>query len=224
MKFNCFMLLVIFVVELSGCKNNDNVFPVQKKTAITVVNASADTLNVYLNGTRQNNLSSLFPGGSVTDLVVPAGSQNYQFKKAGAFSVLFSVNLNLTDSTYNSLFVCGETSNFAFNTLDYLPQNSNSASSDTAYVRFVNASSDAGNLNASIGGTIAINSVAFKNASSFTIVTSGQNEIKIYQASNSKLLKDTIITIQPNYNYTLFSKGLLNGTGNSKFGLGILTN
>jgi len=224
MKFNCILLCLFLIIGLAGCKNNDNVFPKQQSSFIKIVNTSVDTLNIYLNGTRQNNLSNLYPGGSLIYFAVPTGAQNYQFKKAGSFSVLFNVNLSLTDSTYNTLFVSGESSGLTFSTLDNLPQTSNSVASDTAYIRFVNTSSDAGNLNASIGSTVKLNGVAYKYASTFLPVIAGQNEVKISQGNSAVIIKDTTLTIQANYVYTLVTKGLINGTGNTAFNVSLLTN
>src|ERR1700743_611236 len=98
MNNRCLILFFIAAsMGLASCKNNDNVFPKKVTTQINVVNASADTLNIFLNGTRQNNNSSLFPGGQSFYLNVPAGMLNYQFKKAGASAVLFGVPLTLPD-------------------------------------------------------------------------------------------------------------------------------
>src|ERR1700730_19135848 len=105
MNIKCsFLLLIIVMIGLSSCKNNDNVFKTVTYTDLTVVNASADTLNFYLNGTRQNNSSSLYPTGNAAHLSLPSGLQNYQFKKAGSSAVLFSVPLNLAATTYYSLY------------------------------------------------------------------------------------------------------------------------
>lgn len=224
MKFNCVLFCLFLGIELAGCKNNDNVFPIQQSSFIKIVNTSVDTLNIYLNGTRQNNLSNLFPGGSLDYFTVPTGVQNYQFKKAGSFSVLFNVNLSLTYNTYNTLFVSGESASLTFNTLDNLPQASNSVASDTAYIRFVNTSSDAGNLNASVGNTVKLNGVAYKNTSTFLPVIAGQNEVKISQGNSAVVIKDTTLTIQANYVYTLVTRGLINGTGNTAFNVSLLTN
>src|SRR5665213_1876561 len=117
-------LVLFFVLVLAGllsCKNNDNVFPKVSYTGITVVNASADTLNFYLNGTRQNSASSLFPAGNSGLKIVPSGLQNYQFKKAGRPDVLLSVPLNLTTNTFNSVYVTGETAASIFKTVDTIP-------------------------------------------------------------------------------------------------------
>jgi len=50
-------------------------------TGLNVTNASTDTLNYYLNGTRVNNASSIYPLGSSGYIGVAVGQQNYQFKK-----------------------------------------------------------------------------------------------------------------------------------------------
>jgi len=230
MRVTCSILFFIAsVITLSSCKNNDNVFTPTVSTGLTVVNASADTVNFYLNGTRQNNNSNLFPDGSVINQIVPAGQQNYQFKKLGASTVLFSVALNLVDSTYNSLYVAGETADLTFHTLDNIPVPSNSLTTDTAFLRFVDAAPDAGSLNVTIGNlttgnTISFNGISFKSSSAFVPSISGQNEIKIYQAGSNVAKVDTVISFVPNYIYTLFAKGLANGKGNSVFDVGVLLN
>jgi len=225
MNINCSVLLFgVIIIGLTSCKNNDEVFAPVLSTGLTVVNASADTLNFYLNGTRQNNTSSLFPGGSAINSTVPAGLQNYQFKKAGGFSVLFSIPLTLTDSTYNSLYVAGESASLSFNTRDNIPMPSNNATSDTAYIRFVNAAPDIGSLNVYIGSVVNFKALAFKSSSAFLPLTGGQNEVKIFQAGAATPKIDTVITFQPNSVYTLFAKGLLNGKGNAVFDVGIIVN
>lgn len=218
------LLFGFIVIFLTSCKNNDEVFAPVVTTNLTVVNASADTLNFYLNGTRQNNTSSLFPGGSDVNATVPAGLQNYQFKNAGNFNILFSIPLTLKDSTFNTMYVAGQSSNFVFSTADNIPSPSYSATSDTAYIRFVNAAPDIGSLNVSIGRSVNFTALAFKSSSAFLPLTGGLNEVKIFQAGASTPKVDTIITFEPNSVYTLFAKGLLNGKGNAVFDVGIILN
>ena len=216
-RFILFIAAILF--ELSACKNNDEVFQRKVSSYFTVVNASADTLNYYLNGTRQNNTSSLFPGGSLVYLTVPAGAQNYQFKKAGNAAVLFSVPLTLKDSTFNSLYITGETADKAYFTndpllVDTLP--------NIATVRFVNVAPDAGSLSFSIGDTVLFTGQGFKSSSVFSPVGSGLKEVKIFQTGSAIPKIDTVITMNENRAYTLFAKGLLNGKGSSVFDVGIV--
>jgi len=221
MRIKYFILLfVIAFAGFSSCKNNDNFFVPVVTTDITVVNASANTLNFYLNGTRQNNSSSIFPAGSVTHLFVPSGAQNYQFKIAGTPDVLFSVPLTLTPNIYNSLYITGSTADKAFNTVDTLL-------TDTvpfATVRFVHAAPDAGSLNVFVGDTVNFKSRVFKSSSVFLPVGSGQKHVRIFQTGSATAKVDTIITMQPQRTYTLFAKGLLNGKGAAVFDVGIVLN
>ncbi|MDB4903031.1 MAG: hypothetical protein JWQ63_2312 [Mucilaginibacter sp.] len=223
MNIKClFLLLIITLIGLSSCKNNDNVFKTVTYTDLTVVNASADTLNFYLNGTRQNNSSSLYPTGYVAhDQSIPSGLQNYQFKKAGNSAVLFSVPLNLTAKTYYSLYLTGESADRAFYHADTLYRDS---LPNMATVRFVHAASDAGNLDVYVGNAVNFKNRSFKTTSVFLPIGSGPQEVKIFQTGAIIPKVDTVITIQQNLIYTLFSKGLVNGKGSSAFGVGIVLN
>src|ERR1700759_3159597 len=98
-----YSILLFFAVVLlaESCKNNDEVFPTVHYCALNIVNASADTLNFYLNGTRQNNSSSIFPVGQSYYLPIPSGSENLQFKKAGTSGILFSFPAKLDTVNYS---------------------------------------------------------------------------------------------------------------------------
>lgn len=209
------------VLAFESCKNNDSVYKTVLYAGVNIVNASADTLNFYLNGTRQNNTSSLYPGSQSFYLPVPQGAQNFQFKKAGTFNVLFNVPQVLKDSVSYSLYVAGETADKSFITIDslYLDTVSNSTQ-----IRFVNASPDAGNLDAYVGDTLNYKSKAFTFSSKFSATGSGIKHVKVYQTGLNKIIIDTPITFQPGSIYTVFTRGLLKGTGSSAFHIGVVLN
>ena len=235
MKLNCRNLLplIILCIAVVSCKNNDNVIPVTQATSLTIINASADTLNYYLNGTRQNNTSALFPTGVLINQSVPAGMENYQFKKYGTANVLFSkvltlkYNSNASVTVSNSLYIYGESSTQNFTLLnDTLVTNTGT---NVATIRFTNASPDAGAITASIGiansaNTISFNNIAFTKTTSFSAISSGLNELKVYVANNPTPKIDTTLNIQPNSVNTIFTKGLLNGSGSAVFTLGAMVN
>ena len=212
-------LAAVIIAAFSACKNNDNVFPKPISAFVNIVNASADTLNAYLNGTRQNNNSSLIPLSQSFYLAFPQGSPNLQFKKAGAFNVLYNVPLNLKDSLTYSLYLTGETAATTFSTIDTLL-----VDSGATRIRFVNASPDAGMLNVTIGDTLYYPNKVFKSSSVFYNIGSGQKVIKVYLPGSTTPKLDTTITVQKNSVYTLFTKGLLNGKGSAVFDLGIVFN
>jgi Domain of unknown function (DUF4397) len=215
--FFCFVLL-----GLCSCKNNDEVFKPVLYTSLNVVNATVDTLNFYLNGTRQNNTSSLYPTGQSFYLTVPSGAQDFEFKKSGTSNVLFGVPLNLKDSTYNSLYVYGDSAGQTFTISDTLL--TYTSHPDTTQVKFVNASPDAGNLDMTIGTAAGFKSVSLKSSTQYVEIPGGLTEVKVFQAGSTTPLEDISISFQPGGIYTLFSKGLLNGKGNAAFGIGVVIN
>jgi hypothetical protein len=235
MTLNCRNILafIIYSITLISCKNNDNVFPVTQTTSLTIVNATTDTLNYYINGIRQNNTSSLFPGGALVNQSAPAGFANYQFKKSGNANVLFSKALTLkydSSANYtigNSFFVYGELPSQNFVILNDTLFNSTAA--NTATIRVANLSTDAGTIQVSITNntlatTIAFNEITFGEPSIFKSISSGLNEVKVYLLNNSVAQIDTIISIQPNTVNTIFTKGLLKSGNNSLFSLGAIVN
>ncbi len=210
------------MLVIEACKNNDNVFPTVLPSSVNFVNASADTLNYYLNGTRQNNRSSLFPLGQSYYTTFPAGTNDIQFKKAGSFNVLFSYPIKFQDSTNYSIYVTGESVSGTFSSVDFL-DTAGIVDTTNFRMRFVNASPDAGTLNVTVDST-AYNNCAFKSSSAFLLYGEGPKEIKIFVGGSSTASIDTTIIFQEQHNYTLFSKGLLKGKGNAVFDVGVATN
>jgi hypothetical protein len=221
MNTRCSILLFAVVISgLLSCKNNDSVIRPGLLTGLNVVNATADTLNFYVNGTRQNGLSPLYPAGNSGLLLIPSGPQNYQFKKSGRSDILFSAPLSFNYNTLNSMYVTGESADKVFETLDTLPIID--TFKFTTGVRVVNAAPDAGTLDVFIGDTVKFRSRAFKSSSIFWLTGSGQKRVKVYLSGTARL--DTVMTFQSNIDYTLFVKGLLNGKGNAAFNVSRLIN
>lgn len=216
------LFLTLITGGLLSCKKNDSVIPPPLQTGLNIVNATADTLNFYVNGTRQNGLSPLYPGGNIGLLLIPSGLQNYQFKKAGSPNVLFSAPLSFTFNTLNSIYVTGESSDKVFKTLDTLPIID--TFKFTTGVRFVNAAPDAGNLDVFIGDTIKIRSRPYKSSSIFLLTGSGQKRVRVYLAGAATARLDTAMAFLSNTDYTIFTKGLLNGKGNAAFNVRRLIN
>ncbi len=223
---NSRVLILVFaglIMGLLSCKKgNGDVLATVQTTNLNVVNASADTLNFYDDGTRVNNGSNLYPDGSLGYQAVTAGAQSYQFKKAGSPNTLVDISLTLDVSTLAvqklySIFIAGETADKVIFTRDTLV-------SDTgARVRFVNASPITGTLDVTIGNTFNYKKLAFKSATGFIHVNSGKNTLTIYQSGSTTPLAQGTLTLNGSTSYTLFTRGQLNGTGNSAFAARILT-
>ncbi|MGZ3874026.1 MAG: DUF4397 domain-containing protein [Mucilaginibacter sp.] len=213
------LFLIILAGGLASCKNNDDVFKPVVSTYLNVVNTSADTLNFFVNGTRQLNGSSLSPGGQSDYLTVPAGTQNYQLKKNRTPDVLLSLPLNLTDSIPNTLYIAGGSADKTLVTTDIF-----TAVEGKVQLNFVQMSPDAGSLSVKVDDTLRFSAVPFKTAAKFLSVGSGEKEIKIFLTGSATPKIDTIVTLQPKEGYTIFVGGLLNGTGSSKFSFGLVPN
>lgn len=233
------MFLIAFIIGLSACRKNNDAPTVKLKSNLNITNASADTVNFYLNGTRLNNTSSLYPATSSNYLSnVTVGQQNFQIKKmfnpaSSIVQPLFTIPLTLDTGKYYSLFVGGETVDNAFLVLDFTTASlttlgHNTQTGDTAqttsYVRFVNASPSAGNLDIAVGDTVKFTNMAFKSAGDFTLVNSGSKTIYAYvHGSATPIAKWQVLMAAGNI-YTLYSMGALNGTGNSAFNIGVTLN
>jgi hypothetical protein len=226
------LLFVVVVTGLLSCKNEKDLAPVTPiLTNLTVVNATADTINYYLNGTRQNNTSDLYPGGSTGYLDVYSGLQNYQFKKTGSAVALFSVPYTLDTSKYYSIFVAGTTANKTFKTVDALDSAQAILVTDTTFqksmIRYVNASPDAGQVTVTVGtgDTVNLTNKSFMYVSQFMPFNASHvQHVKVYLPGISTAKIDTPITFQTGAIYTLFTKGLVTGQGGSAFSISLIGN
>ena len=218
------ILFIVAAIGFSSCKNNDNVFTPKLTAYYKIINGSADTLNYYLNGTRQNNGSSLVPGGAEFYLPVPVGSENFQFKKNGAADVLFSVPEKLDTANY-SLYIAGLSVNQTFRTTDFFNPDTTQAIDTLTQARFVNASPDIGDLDVYIGDTLKYKSREFKSSSDFIIFGKGKKHVTVYLAgTKTPLQKDTSFVMSDHIIYTIYAYGLKNGKGASKFNVAFTLN
>lgn len=212
------VLLIVFVAVTGffACKKDGEKLTADTQNEITVINAGGDTLNVYENGTRINNGSNLLPSGQYTNLAITAGTQRYQFKKAGNPNTLFETELSMNDSTRYTLFVAGQSADRTFLLRDSLY-------SDTAVlIRYVNASPDAGNIDFTIGDLPTIKSIPFKGDTKFLSIPAGKVFYSMYREGQSTPLASGTITVSAGASYNLFSKGLVDGKGTSALGARLL--
>jgi hypothetical protein len=225
--FQFFVLSGFIAVFFSCKKNNDAPVVSTSIDSLNVVNATADTINYYLNGTRLNNNSNLYPAGSSGYYQVPGGSQAFQVKKlfnptSNTVQTLFNITLPLVPHHYYSLFVAGESSTQAFTTLDTLRADT---ITNQCYVRFVNASPDASNFDFAVGDTLKFTSKAFKSSSGFvSIGVSGFKPLALYQSGSSTPLISTTYPLVAGLSYTFYTQGTLSGTGNSALSLSVTIN
>lgn len=214
-----FLLLGLMGVE--ACKNNDNVFPPKVSAFLNVVNATGDTVNYYLNGTRKNNTSNIYPGGETYYQAVQTGTYTFGVKKAGGYNLISSMPLMLKDSVNYTVYIAGVSGSQSFTSEDVLLKDT---VPNTTQIRFVNATPDAGNLDFHAGDTASYTSAAFKGQSAFLQTGYGTKAVKVYQNGSATPLVDTSILFEPGSIYTVYSRGQLNGKGGAKFDVGVALN
>jgi hypothetical protein len=223
------LLSIVFILGLSSCKKNNDAPTIKTTDTLNVINASVDTVNFYLNGTRLDNNSDLSPGISSGYSPVPSGAQVFQIKKkfnpgTSVVQPLFSITSPTDGYHFHSLFVVDETQANAFFTVDtarfVIDTNI------TCYVRFVNASVDAGKLDFAANNTKFSNQ-AFKTGSGFKLVPINASAdslatINLYHTGQTAPIISGHYALLSGRAYTFYAQGKLNGTGNLALSLGAL--
>jgi hypothetical protein len=245
MKFRPIIILLTVIASIYGCsKASDAPIATSPATLLNVINTTTDTLNYYLNGTRQNSQSAIYSNGSSGYLSVQSKLQNYQFKKNGSSGVLFSLplTLNTINTLYRdtvitknvttgaitttiasirgySLFINGETADKTFLKLDTIKVNG-----DSSTVRFVHSAIAAPALDLSIGD-ISFKNQSYGSMSKFKTQVSGANKvITVYLAGSSVPKLTQKITLLTATAYTLYIKGVPDGVGKAALTVGVFIN
>lgn len=203
--------LAAIIVTLASCVKNDPAVVTGGAVSVNVINASEEVLNFYLNGTRQNSVTGIFPLGANGYTPIPRGNQLLAFRKqfnTASFKdadTLFTlpVKLDSVGSTVRySIFTAGTTRSNAFTILDTLESDSKNAR-----LRFVTASPQATAFRVFMNDTLRYTSSKFKAVSTFSPVGNGQKVIKIRPATGDNVLYTSTITLNAGLSYTLFSAG-----------------
>jgi hypothetical protein len=210
-SLQAFLLLAFIALHLSSCKENE-VVPYGQPANLNMVNADTNALNIYLNGARINDISSIAPGSQMGYMSVAFGAQIYQLKIAGAIDYLINnIPLKLDTSGYYTLFVAGETADKLFLSKDGLP----AYTTNSALIRVVNAS-PAVTYDVVIGA-LSYTSQPFKAITNYTNIASGITKVTITQTGTTTVLYTGSITLTAGLPYTLYTKGKPGATGKNAF-------
>jgi hypothetical protein len=199
------------LLAMVSCVKNDPAVATAPPVSVNIINASEEVLNFYLNGTRQNNITGLFPLGANGYTSIPSGNQLLAFRRQfnttnfNNADTLFTLplRLDMVPSTIRySVFLTGTSRSTAFTILDTLQNDDKNAR-----LRFVAASAEVTGLRVFLNDTLRFTSSAFKAKSSFIPVGNGSKVIKICPATSNNVLYTSTVTLNINSNYTLFSAG-----------------
>jgi hypothetical protein len=198
---------IVGLLGLNSCKKEevDNT----PYSAIALINASPTvaTYDVYVGGTRVNNVA-LPAGGGVSYTKQVVGSYDVKFTVAGRTESIFTKNISLPQNVYQTYFLLGKPS--AFEGL-LVSDPEMEISTTNAYVRFINVSPDAPALDLAIvgGATLATNK-AYKASSNFVPVAKGAYTFNILQNGTTtvKAVSESVNLLGNGY-YTVMAKGLV---------------
>jgi hypothetical protein len=219
-KIQLLFILIASVAFVSCKKGNDQPAVSPTTTLFNSINASTDTINLYVNGNRLNTFTSLYPLGSTGYIATPIGLQNYQLKKYKNPAVLLTLplqfDLNVNPLIVRSLYITDATAENSFITNDTLKV----IPADSSLIRFVHTSPNAGAVDIFIGDAANFKGRAFKSVTVYLPVKSGDYRILIKKAGTADILSDETRTLQVGRSYTLFTKaGLTTGGTTSNTGL-----
>jgi hypothetical protein len=222
MKLKLFVFIIfIGVIAIASCKKgNDDAPETPLKTSINFVNASADTINFYVNGTRLNITAASYPLASTGYLATPLGEQNYEVKKDRNPNILFNLVLPVDTGKVYSFFVTDNTSENTFTVVDTLKR------VDTlAMIRFVHTSPKMGAVKIEVGDTTKFANVEFKSVSDYEHIRPGIKQIRVTDVATGKQLINETRNLQVGRAYTLFIKGALTATDAAAIsGTGLIIN
>ena len=195
-----------------------------------MINASADTFNIYLNGTRKNSTSTILPGFSTGYYPVPAGQLSCQIKKpfntaTNTMQTLFSITIPADKHPYHTLFVTDENVNDAIVTVDDFPADT---LNKMCLIRLVNSSPGSTGLDMSYADTIRFSNILFKKAGDFILIStvsgasaSGLIPLKIFNNGSATPLLIDSVSLSEKTAYTIYTLGT---PGSAGFSIGLRSN
>ena len=209
-------LLAVFAMGMAACVKNDAPVPTPQTVNVNVINAVTDTvINFYINGTRQNSVTGIYPLGANGYTSLAVGQTTIAFRRLfdnqnfNYADTLFTLPVKLdsvaSDVRY-SLFVSGLTRKTAFVIKDTL-----TSDSKNAMLRFVEASPSVKGLRVYLNDTLRYTTSAFEQTSAFIPVGNGKKELKIRGLNTDDVIYTTSFTLDVSRMYTLFSQGRSNG-------------
>lgn len=220
-----FLTVALFAsFSFTACSDDDPVAPVITPTAaVMVIHASPDAPGVDLlvdNAVAGTNLT--FPANTGY-LEVEAGTRNVKVNVTGTQTTVIGADLNIAANTSYSAFAVNTVANLE---PLILIDNLATPASGKAHVRFIHLSPDAPAVDITLSdGTVVFSNVAFKDVIDFTPLDAGTYPLQVRVAGTSTVALDLgNITLSPGKIYTVFAKGLLNGSGNQSLGAEIIVN
>jgi len=206
---------IALVALASACGKSET--QVTEYGSLSIYNASPSTAtyDVYINGSKLNGVALPYAGG-VKYTQLPTGNYEAKFTIATDAASIYTKNgIAVGSNSFSTLYLTGTSGNF-----DGLlvSDNFSGASTDKAYVRFINLSPDATALDLRIKDATAnlASNQSFKGNSAFVAVDAGTKVFEIKETSAS-IVKTTVEASVANGKfYTIIAGGKVTPSANER--------
>ena len=190
-----------------------------------VIHASPDAQGVdfLIDDTKKNNTALTYPDNTVY-LSVESGTRNIKVNISGTTTNIINGDLTVEQDKNYSFFLIDVVAKLSVLVLgeDLTPP-----AAGKALVRFLHLSPDAPAVDVAIAssGTVVFGNTSFKGFTAFTPLNAGTYNLDIRLTGTSTVaLVLPAITLQEGKIYTVFAKGLVQGTGAQALGAELILN
>jgi hypothetical protein len=225
-------ILALGTVVLGGClKSIDNTQNQAPKTFLSVLHLSpaSPSVEVYLNS---NKSSSGISSGtfSLAYSSIEPGAYSITFKKAGSDSVIATIPSAFYDSlTFHSLMLYNDPSSPGTAKAVAIEDDFSVLTSGSTFYRFFQMSPSLDNMqvdfyidDTKVGFSRDYADNVYGSYNSFTSYTPGYHTLKVKKAGSDSLIAQTNAEMLQSNAYTVFLKGIANGSGNNALALQVL--
>lgn len=215
--------LFFFAITMASC-SKDTASVAYAYLSVANLSPTLGTYNIYLDGTKSNTSGAIAFGGVSAYTTLTAGSHTLNFTTESSIDALVSKTVSLDENGIYSAFLIDKGAD-----MDVLlvKDEMTVSSTEKAFIRFINLSTDAPALDLSVvdGGTLVSNK-AYKASSNFQAIDPKTYSFEI--KSNASGIIETVLIDQiltAGKYYTIISKGLINvGDIDQPFGAQLITN
>lgn len=191
---------------------------------ILVVHASPDApgVDLLLDGVVVNSQALMYPDNTGY-LSANAGTRSIKVNASGTSTTVIDASLTLDPNAAYSIFAADILSNIAAVVLE---DDLSAPASGKAHARFVHLSPDAPAVDITLtDGTVVFGDVEFKESTAFTPLDAASYDLQVRLAGTSNVVLNLPgIILEDGKIYTVFAKGLVNGSGSQALGAEIIVN
>jgi hypothetical protein len=225
-------ILAFGTVVLGGClKSVDNNQNQAAKTYLSVLHLSpaSPTTEVYLN--TEKSSSGIQPGTySLAYSGLTPGIFSITFKKSGSDSVIATIPGNLYDSlAFHSLLLYDDPNNPGKATAAAIEDDFSVLTTSSSFYRFFQFSPSLTNMavdfyidDTKVGFSRNYADNVYGSFNSFSNYTPGYHALKVKKAGSDSLIAQSSWEFLQGNAYTVFLKGVANGSGNNALGIAVL--